>query len=158
MSGIIYGLCALTALGCALLLLRSYLDSKSRLLLWSCLCFVGLFLNNLLLVFDRVIFPYSIDLSTIRLIPGLIVTVTLLGMIAMASLVAGVHFLKFWRSSRDRFFLYFAIAFWIEGVNRFLLALMNPLPEEFPIFYVIRIFAFGVILFAIFDKNWPKKR
>jgi len=71
MSGISYGLCAVTAFWCAWLLLRSYSQSKSRLLLWSGLCFVGLFLNNLLLVIDQLVFP-NIDLSTLRLIPGLI--------------------------------------------------------------------------------------
>ena len=71
MSGIIYGLCAITAFWCSWLLLRSYSQSKSRLLLWSGLCFVGLFLNNLFLVVDQIVFPH-IDLSTLRLIPGLI--------------------------------------------------------------------------------------
>ena len=81
----------------------------------------------------------------------------LLGAIAMASFVAGLYFLKFWRSTRGRFFLFFAIGFWIEAINRVLLAFMDPLPEEFPIFYLIRLFAFGLILFAIVDKNWPNK-
>lgn len=81
----------------------------------------------------------------------------LLGAIATTSFVAGLYFLKFWRSSRDQFFLFFAIAFWIEAVNRTLLALMNTLPETFPIFYLIRLSAFGLILFAILDKNRPKK-
>ena len=83
--------------------------------------------------------------------------IVMLGAIAMASFVAGLYFLKFWRSTHDRFFLFFAIAFWIEAVNRVLLALMNPLPEEFPIFYLIRLFAFGLILFAIVDKNLPNR-
>lgn len=71
MAGIIYGLCAATALGCAWLLLRGYAQGKSRLLLWSGLCFLGLGLNNLLLVLDRLIF-IGVDLSTVRLIPALI--------------------------------------------------------------------------------------
>ncbi len=71
MAGIIYTLCALTAFGCALLLLRGYRRSKSRLLLWSGLCFVGLSLNNFLLVVDLLILP-QIDLSTLRLMPAII--------------------------------------------------------------------------------------
>ncbi len=70
MAGIVYGLCALTAFGCAWMLLRSYFRIKSRLLLWSSLCFIGLALNNLLLVVDYLL-P-SIDLSTVRLIPAII--------------------------------------------------------------------------------------
>lgn len=71
MAAIIYMLCTLTALACAYILLRSYMQQKYRLLLWSGLCFVGLFVNNLFLVVDRYIFP-DIDLSTLRLVTGLI--------------------------------------------------------------------------------------
>lgn len=71
MAGIIYGLCTVTALACAWLLMRSYSRVKSRLLLWSGLCFVGLALNNFLLVLDRLVFP-AVDLSTVRLIPALV--------------------------------------------------------------------------------------
>ncbi len=75
----------------------------------------------------------------------------------MASLIAGLFFLRFWKTSRDRFFLFFAVAFWIEAVNRFFLASTDPTSEHLPVFYLIRLFAFGLILFAIADKNWPKK-
>lgn len=70
MAGLIYGLCAATALGCAWLLLRGYAQGKSRLLLWSGLCFVGLGLNNLLLIMDQLIFTAT-NLSTVRLVPAL---------------------------------------------------------------------------------------
>ncbi len=80
----------------------------------------------------------------------------LLGAIAMASFVAGLFFLKFWKSTGERFFLYFGIAFWIEAVNRILLGAVN-IPENFPICYLIRFLAFGLILFAILDKNRPDK-
>jgi hypothetical protein len=68
----IYTLCALTAAGSATLLLRAYARSKSRLLLWSGLCFVGLALNNTLLVLDQTILDTTHDLSTVRLVPALI--------------------------------------------------------------------------------------
>jgi hypothetical protein len=71
MAGIIYGLCTVTALGCAALLLRGYFRTRSRLLLWSGLCFIGLSVNNFLVVLDRIVFS-GIDLSTVRLVPGLI--------------------------------------------------------------------------------------
>jgi hypothetical protein len=66
MAAAIYTLCALTSLACALLLLRGYARSKTSLLLWSGLCFVGLTANNALLVVDRVMLPLT-DLSTLRL-------------------------------------------------------------------------------------------
>jgi hypothetical protein len=70
-AGAIYVLCALTSLFCAGLLLRSYSKTKIRLLLWSGLCFIGLGLNNVLLVMDLLVFP-NVDLSLIRIIPALI--------------------------------------------------------------------------------------
>lgn len=81
------------------------------------------------------------------------INIMLLGAIAMASFVAGLFFLRFWKSSKDRFFLFFAIAFWIEAVNRMMLALMVPSSEGIPVLYLIRFLAFGLILFAIVDKN-----
>ena len=65
MAQTVYALCALTALACAWLLLRSYVVHRTRLLLWSGLCFVGLTLNNVLLVLDRVVFA-DVDLSILR--------------------------------------------------------------------------------------------
>ena len=69
MADIVYILCALTSLTCAILLLRSYGSNRVRLLLWSGLCFVGFALNNILLIIDTRIFPGT-DLSIIRTIPA----------------------------------------------------------------------------------------
>jgi hypothetical protein len=80
-AGFIYGLCALTAAGCAVLLLQSYARSRYRLLLWSGLCFAGLTVNNLLLVFDKLVFP-NVDLSLWRSSVALLaITVLLYGLI-----------------------------------------------------------------------------
>jgi hypothetical protein len=82
----------------------------------------------------------------------------LLGAIAMASLVAGLFFLRFWRSSGDRFFFYFALSFLIEGVNRILLASARGVhDEDSPVYYLIRLLAHSLILWAILDKNRPRK-
>ena len=77
MAAIIYTLCALTALTCAVLLLRAYARSKAVVLFWSGLCFVGLTLNNALLVADRIVFP-EVDLYTLRLAMGFIALLLLL--------------------------------------------------------------------------------
>lgn len=77
MATIIYLLCAATALACAWLLLRSYLVSRFRLLLWSGLCFVGLSVNNVLLVMDRIVLPH-VDLATWRLVSALMALLPLL--------------------------------------------------------------------------------
>lgn len=65
MAWLIYTLCTVTAATCATLLLTSFSRSGYRLLFWSGLCFAGLTLNNLLLVFDKVVFPET-DLALIR--------------------------------------------------------------------------------------------
>jgi hypothetical protein len=79
---LIYLLCALTALLCAVLLLRAYPRSRYRLLLWSGLCFAGLTANNILLVLDKVVLP-DIDFSLARSITALL---------AMAVLIYGLIF------------------------------------------------------------------
>lgn len=61
-----YTFCTLTAFLCTLLLLQAYFRSRYRLLLWSGLCFAGLTASNLLLVFDKVVFPTSVDLQIWR--------------------------------------------------------------------------------------------
>jgi hypothetical protein len=56
-EGGIYILCATTALACGVLLLRGYLRSRARLLLWTGLFFLTLTLENVLLFVDVIIVP-----------------------------------------------------------------------------------------------------
>jgi len=77
----------------------------------------------------------------------------LTGAIAMASLVASLFFLRFWRSTRDRFFLYFAMSFALEAANRMALGMMSLESENGPVYYLIRLMSYGLILFAILQKN-----
>ena len=70
MGELIYALCAATSLSCAVLLFRSYLRQRSRLLLWSTLCFLGLGLNSVLLFVDLAVLP-TIDLRLARTSAGL---------------------------------------------------------------------------------------
>jgi hypothetical protein len=71
MANVVYTLCALTSIACAALLVQGYLRTRSRLLLWSSLCFVGLVVNNVLLVVDRIFVP-DVDLYTWRLSTALV--------------------------------------------------------------------------------------
>lgn len=69
MAAIVYMLCALTSLACAVLLMRGYINGRVRLLFWSGLCFAGLAVNNILLFIDLVVvvdIP-NVDLSAYRL-------------------------------------------------------------------------------------------
>ena len=68
--GAVYGLCLLTSGLCAALLFRSYGRSRQPLLLWSALCFSLLAVNNLLVVFDRVVLP-GVDFSDARQVTSL---------------------------------------------------------------------------------------
>jgi Family of unknown function (DUF5985) len=77
----------------------------------------------------------------------------LMGAIAVGSFVAGLFFFRFWRSTRDTFFLYFAASFWIEAVNRVALGLVGAESELQPVFYVVRVVAYGLIVVAILQKN-----
>jgi hypothetical protein len=70
-STLIYVLCAITSGACAVLLWRGWRRSRARLLFWSSLCFVGLSLNNLLLVVDARVMPQT-DMAIIRMLPALI--------------------------------------------------------------------------------------
>jgi len=77
----------------------------------------------------------------------------LTGAIAMASLVISLFFLRFWKSTRDRFFLYFAMSFALEAINRILLGMTLPQGEDAPAYYLIRMVAYALILLAIIEKN-----
>lgn len=78
MAPVIYGLCALTAMLSAWLLLRSYVRNRFRLLFWSGMCFVFLSANNLVTIVDRVFLPTQVDLSAWRLLFALLAPIVLL--------------------------------------------------------------------------------
>ncbi len=75
------------------------------------------------------------------------------GAILMGYGVAGLFFLRFWRQTRDRLFLVFGIAFFILGLQRLALALTTDPLESRTGLYLVRLFAFLLILGAIVDKN-----
>jgi hypothetical protein len=77
----IYLLCVITSLLCAYLLQRAYRRSRTKLLIWSALCFAFLALNNLVVAADVLLLP-DIDLTVLRLITSLLaVSVLLFGFI-----------------------------------------------------------------------------
>jgi hypothetical protein len=66
MAGAVYILCAITSILCAVLLLRGYRATRTRLLFWASLCFVFLAINNVILYLDLVVLPPQIDLFWYR--------------------------------------------------------------------------------------------
>ena len=69
MAEAVYMMCGLTSLFCAVLLIRSFRRQRSRLLMWASLCFVGLAVNNAVLVVDLMLVP-EVDLSAVRATVG----------------------------------------------------------------------------------------
>ena len=81
---------------------------------------------------------------------------------AMFAAVA-LFFFKFWRASRDRFFLLFSAAFALISGERFCVLFVDtafqairPVPASGDWTYALRLIAFLMILFAVFDKNRAK--
>jgi hypothetical protein len=80
----------------------------------------------------------------------------LAGAASMLSLVAALFFLRFWRRTRDSFFLLFSIAFAIDALTRFVLGWANVPDESQPYYYLPRLVMFGLIIVAVIQKNRPR--
>jgi hypothetical protein len=81
----------------------------------------------------------------------------LTGATAMGWLLAGLFFFRFWHHTRDRFFLWFALSFWLETANRVALGLSGT-SEGNPAIYLLRVIAYGLILYAVWQKNRPNRK
>ncbi|MCW1921801.1 DUF5985 family protein [Luteolibacter arcticus] len=75
------------------------------------------------------------------------------GAISMGFFVVVLFFLRFWRTTSDRLFLYFASAFSLLLLERIVRAAFDLRTEWIPAVYLFRLVAFGIILYAVFDKN-----
>lgn len=64
-AAIVYLLCLATSGLCAFLLIRSYRKTKTKLLLWSAICFSLLAVNNVLVTTDLFLLPDT-DLTILR--------------------------------------------------------------------------------------------
>lgn len=85
MAEVVYVLCAVTSLCCAVLLGRSWATSKSRLSLCCSLCFLGLLLNNVMLIIDKIVTGPTVDLSVWTKVPAVVgMAIFLIGLILEA--------------------------------------------------------------------------
>jgi hypothetical protein len=75
------------------------------------------------------------------------------GMLAMASLVAGLIFLRYWKVTGDRLFVFFSMAFAMLSINYLVLAAVDPAFEARHLIYLIRLAGFILIIVGIVDKN-----
>jgi len=67
---VIYLLCVVTSLLCTWLLQRAWLRARSRLLIWSAVCFALLAINNLVLAADLLLLP-DVDLRLLEILTSL---------------------------------------------------------------------------------------
>lgn len=79
------------------------------------------------------------------------------GVAAMACLVAGLFFLRFWRRTRDGLFLAFAAAFWLLAANGALPVLLHRPSYEHGEIYLLRLAGFLAIILAIIGKNLKRR-
>jgi len=80
------------------------------------------------------------------------------GAVAMGSLVIALFFLRYWKETSDRFFLYFALSFVIESLDRVLLTFIYSLQEDAPVPYLMRLIAYGLILYPSGRKTAAASR
>ncbi len=76
----------------------------------------------------------------------------LIGAVSMAAAIAGLFFLRFWRTTSDRFFLLFALAFFLEAASR-LYGGITFGGDGDAAMYLARLGSHSLIICAIVDKN-----
>lgn len=77
----------------------------------------------------------------------------ILGFLAMGFVAASCFFRRFWQKTRDPLFRLFALAFAILAVNQLTMLWFGEDSEYRLHLYGIRLFAFLLILLAIYRKN-----
>jgi hypothetical protein len=82
----------------------------------------------------------------------------LYGAAAMGCAVIGLFFWRFWRQSLDRLFLMFALAFWLLAVDRTVLGVFAFATEWREYVFLLRLGAFCLIIYGIFEKNLTRGR
>jgi hypothetical protein len=75
------------------------------------------------------------------------------GALAATCAIAGLFFLKFWRTSGDRLFLFFAAAFWLMGLQWSGLAAVSTGLERPHELYLLRLLGFVTLIGGVLDKN-----
>jgi hypothetical protein len=74
------------------------------------------------------------------------------GALVMGCMIIALFFLRFWRKSHDRLFLFFSAAFWTMAVDWGALSFTNA-DEPNTALFIVRLLAFVLIVIGILDKN-----
>jgi hypothetical protein len=82
----------------------------------------------------------------------------LAGAVTLGHLIAAVFFVRFWRRTKDRLFLAFALAFALLAVNQAVATALEVAEEATVYAYALRVLGFVLILVAIVDKNLGASR
>ncbi len=77
----------------------------------------------------------------------------LLGAITMGCFTITLFFLRFWRTTGDRLFVFLAASFLVEGLERIAIAAIPHSRGDEPLFYLGRLVAFVILLYGIAEKN-----
>ena len=80
------------------------------------------------------------------------------GAVAMGFAVAAGFSARFWRKTGDRLFLAFAIAFVLLALNQAIAQWLGAADERVGYTYLLRVLGFLIILAAIVDKNFSRRR
>lgn len=75
------------------------------------------------------------------------------GVLTMGCAVIALHFLRYWRTSGDRLFIFFGVAFAVMALNWVSLAIIDPSIEGRHYAFFFRLAAFLLIIVGIVDKN-----
>jgi phosphotransferase system glucose/maltose/N-acetylglucosamine-specific IIC component len=75
------------------------------------------------------------------------------GMLTMATSIAALFFVRYWRLGRDRLFPFLSFAFAAQSASWVALAVIQPSDEHRQVVYLLRLLAFAAIMIGIADKN-----
>jgi hypothetical protein len=75
------------------------------------------------------------------------------GILACAYFVIGLYFWRFWRTTRDGLFVFFAAGFGLMCFERVVLAISHEWQEQNPLIYLMRFAAYLLIISGIVAKN-----
>jgi hypothetical protein len=79
------------------------------------------------------------------------------GVLTLGFLTIGLFFVKFWRRTKDRLFLAFAVAFALLAANAAIPVLLNVPSENQSYIYLLRLVAFVLIIAAVLRKNFGRR-
>lgn len=80
------------------------------------------------------------------------------GLVTAGFLIAALYFFRFWKTTRDRFFIVLGIAFLLFAANQLGVVVLQTPREEQSWIYLLRVFGFALLIVAIILKNLPKSQ